>query len=33
MEKNVETTGILGLIWSLGFRVGMKEWERTWKLL
>ena len=33
MEKEMETTGITGLIWSIGFRVGMREWERKWKLL
>ena len=41
MEKNMETTtmgfyrvlGIVFRVWGLGFRVGMKEWKRTRKLL
>ena len=34
MDKNMETTVMrLYRVWGLGFRVGMKEWKRTWTLL
>ena len=35
MARNMETTimGYIGFrVYGLGFRVGMKEWKRKWKL-